>query len=72
MKVEVYAVGICHASACCPRTMPIGRVAEEVNRQHPTGVEPWQVSSDPTFSGGEPNPNPCSDDPERLHRLLAC
>lgn len=72
--VELYSIGITHASACAPKDMPREQVEEAANRLHPTRIESdWSISDDPTFSTGDPNPCPCNDHPEeRRHWLLVC
>ena len=81
-KVEMYTVGIVHASVCAPKDMPTDEILSQSNILHPvcpagykemTGCEPhgWAISED-GFRTGEPNPCPCNDNPERLHYLLVC
>lgn len=69
----VYKVGLMYLSVCHPRGMPLDDVLDQVNREHPTGLDHgWNISTDRTFSGGEPNPCTCNSDQDRMHRLLSC
>lgn len=69
----VYAIGIVHVSACAPKDQPRDEVLAAADRTHPTGLDHgWAFSEDDTFSGGEPNPCVCDQDPDRLHYLLVC
>lgn len=71
--VTVYAAGLCHASACAPKGTPVAEIERAANSAHPTGLDHgWRKSDNDTFSGGEPNPCACNDDPDRLHWLLEC
>ena len=70
--MRVYAVGICAASVCVEKDATPKEIEREVNARHPTGVTPWAMSEDATFKGGEPNPCPCPDEPDRVHYLLNC
>jgi hypothetical protein len=71
--VRVYSIGICYCSICIPKDMPIEDAVLQVNVLEPTGISSdWELSSDATFHGGEPNPVQCHDDPDRLHYLLDC
>lgn len=68
---EAYSVGLCAASVCT--NLPADEVAAEMNRQHPTGIaSKWELSKDPTFRTGQPNPNPCEDRRDCKHYLLCC
>ena len=71
-EVIVYTSGLVNCCACAPADMPAEDVEAAVNRQNPTGISSrWSVSDEP-FSGGEPNPSPCSDGPLKKHWLLSC
>lgn len=72
-SVVFYAVGICHASACCDSAVSVDDVLDAANRRWPTGLDHgWMISTDETFLSGEPNPCPCEQTPGRVHRLLEC
>jgi len=45
---------------------------EWANRLHPTGITPWHLSTNETFSDGEPNPCPCDLEQTFTHYLLNC
>lgn len=69
---EVYSLGIVCASVCTTLKDPKA-VSNTMNERHQTGIDSvWEVSEDPTFQGGEPNPCQCKDDPDRMHWLLNC
>lgn len=73
LAIVPYAVGMCCASACAPKSASPAQVAAAVNFVRPTGIESrWVISEDLTFEGGEPAPCPCNTDPERQHWLLEC
>ncbi len=73
MTIEVYAVGICAASACAEKDTPREEIERVVNNFAPTGIESrWAISEDGHFANGEPMPAPCNNDPERQHWLLNC
>jgi hypothetical protein len=67
---EPYGVGLCYASVCTD--LSDEEATARLNLTHPTGVTPWQVSDEPTFSGGEANPAPCSDSTTCRHVLFVC
>jgi hypothetical protein len=72
VSVDVYTVGLVHASVCTDLDDP-DEIAREVNAKHPTGISSaWKISDAPTFSGGQPNPCPCDRDPDRKHYLMVC
>jgi hypothetical protein len=72
-SVDVYSVGIVHASVCAPKAMPVNEVVAEANRRAPTGLDhEWILSREEQFSGGQSNPCLCDHDPERTHYLLDC
>ncbi len=73
-SVVVYGGGPICISVCAPKEMTVEEVAEQVNKQRPTGISSeWRVDKRPTFRGGKPNPCPCDMRPEiRLHWLLSC
>jgi hypothetical protein len=71
--VEMYAIGICHASVCCPETMAPDDLLDVVNGLHPTGLgHGWTFSTEKHFITGQSNPCPCERTSGRLHRLLVC
>ncbi len=66
----VYATGICSASVCS--SLPKREVASRMRREL-TGVGPWRLAKEKTFSGGEPNPCPCDQSPKtHKHYLFHC
>lgn len=67
--VNIYAEGIAYMSVCAPVGWEPGHVVAEACRLR--GAV-WQLSPDPTFRTGEPNPNPCNKDSQRVHYLLEC
>ena len=70
---NVYIWGLVHVSICGPKGAADEQVERAANRLHPTGLEHgWKLSKDPTFSGGQPNPCECDQDPDRRHWLLDC
>ena len=72
-EVEVYSVGICAASVCAPKEMPIEEVVRRVNICCPTGItSDWEKSSDPTFKNGQSHPCECESDRNRQHWLMVC
>lgn len=70
--VVCYCVGIVNASVCAPLDLAPNEVADEVNRQHPTGVGPWKISEEETFHTGQPHPCGCDVVEGRQHWLLSC
>jgi len=72
--VQVYSVGLVRASACAPADTTRDEIERVVNLEHPTGIgSRWQISEDSMFSGGEPMPAPCDQNPDgRRHWLLNC
>ena len=72
-KLEVYSLGLLHLSVC---TDAVDRKEIErlCNKHSPAGTEQgWLVSEEPTFKGGEPNPNPCNKGRKGfLHYLMVC
>jgi hypothetical protein len=71
-RVLIYALGPMACSACAPAQLTPEEVTAAVNRQEPTGISSvWQISNEPAFASGEPNPGPCDQDPgTRRHYLL--
>jgi hypothetical protein len=69
--VQIYAVGLCYASACAGADIDREQVERAVNYRYPTGVGPWHIADEP-FATGQPNPCPCNDVPNRQHWLLCC
>lgn len=67
---EAYAVGMLYASVCTNLTDE--EATRELNVAHWTGMTPWEISADPTFASGEPNPNPCEDRADCRHILFNC
>lgn len=74
MSVAVYSLGLVSCSVCAPREMTRDEVEAAVNVAEPTGISSeWRVSDEPTFSGGQPNPCPCEQQPEsHVHYLMHC
>lgn len=71
MTFHAYSVGIVCASVCT--TLSVDEATEQLNREHPTGLDHgWQVSDDPTFASGQPNPTPCERGGEAMHYLFNC
>ncbi len=72
--VILYAVGLLSCSACAPAALTPEEVTALVNQENPTGVDsPWQVSTEPSFTTGQPNPCPCNRSPStRMHYLMEC
>ena len=71
--ITPYAIGLCCASVCAPKTATIAGITDELNAQHPTGMaSDWQLSSDATFKTGGPNPGPCNASKDKLHYLFEC
>jgi hypothetical protein len=67
--VEIYTMGLCHASLCAPVEMS----REDVLRHAgPSGTSGGWVISDEPFADGAPNPSPCEREPGRQHWLLVC
>lgn len=70
-EFTAYAVGLCYASVCT--TLDDAEATRRLNIQYMTGVGDWQVSPDPTFRGGGPNPGPCDRWPDtHRHILFEC
>ena len=67
---NAYAMGVCCASVCT--NCDIEAATERLNLDHPTGVGPWKLSGDKTFSGGEPMPCECPGGDNRKHYLFEC
>ncbi len=73
MNVHIYSVGFVALSVCHPTNMNVDEVTDYVNQKHPTGLDHgWFPSTDETFATGEPQPGPCEQDPQRIHRLYNC
>jgi hypothetical protein len=71
-EFEVYGHGLCCLSVCTNLTDTV-EIERRANAENPTGLDHgWTISTDPTFSGGEPMPGPCSRHPGRQHYLLKC
>ena len=71
-EFTAYAIGFVSASVCS--SLPIEETTERLNAEHPTGISSrWQLSDEPTFSGGEPNPCACNRWPDtHKHYLFEC
>jgi hypothetical protein len=66
----VYSIGIVHASVCSD--LPKNKIAERMNREHPTGItSKWQVS-DEDFKDGTKNGSKCPDHENNRHWLMVC
>jgi hypothetical protein len=67
---EVYAEGLCYASVCS--SLPQSEVELRMQQREPGTTLGWRLAEEP-FRTGEPNPCPCSDNPEtHKHYLFAC
>lgn len=68
----LYSFGLCCACVCT--TLTPEEALTRLNREHPTGISnDWQLSKDPTFASGDPNPCPCNSHPEtHKHYLFEC
>ena len=72
-RAVAYRVGLCMASVCAPKRMPIEEVEAHVNADHPTGISSsWRLDDAESFRNGSPNPCPCEQDSGRVHWLLSC
>ena len=72
-KVTIYSNGIVHCSVCVhDAEMSRKEIEAEVNRQNPSGISLWTISSEKCFADGSSNPKPCECEPERLHYLMVC
>ena len=40
-EINIYGVGLCYASVCAPKDMPVEEIERQLNEAHPTGVGPW-------------------------------
>lgn len=70
-EFEAYNVGIVNASVCT--SLPLKEATKRLNEEHPTGISSqWSKSESKTFSGGEPNPCKCKDNPKNKHWLFSC
>lgn len=70
-EFDAYVVGPVYASVCT--SLSDEEATRRLNAEHPTGIaSAWAVSSDATFSGGQPNPCPCPQYPGNRHVLFSC
>jgi hypothetical protein len=69
MKADIYSIGIVHCSVCVPEDATPEDVTYFVNATPPHS---WEISKEPFFAGGAPNPCPCNSGPGRLHYLMVC
>jgi hypothetical protein len=70
---KAYSVGLVSASVCT--NLPIEQATDQLNTEHPTGLESqWHLSEDKFFSDGEiANGSPCPDNPTtHKHYLFNC
>lgn len=73
MKIHVYSIGLCAASVCAPKEMPLDQITKQLNELHPTGMDnDWEKDPAPQFRQGGTNPCVCEKDPERMHYLFTC
>lgn len=59
---------------CAPASFTDEEVEEFANRERPTGIDSrWTIrrTGDPALNG-DPERNPCADDPENVHIMLDC
>lgn len=71
MEFETYSVGIVSASVCT--SLSVDEAAKRLNVEQPTGISSkWSLSTDKTFSGGEPNGCDCPDHRGNKHYLFNC
>ena len=70
--VDIYAVGLCSMSLCAPKDMSKTNIELEANKQHPTGVSPWQIAEEETFADGTEMPKVRERHKDHLHWLLHC
>lgn len=70
--LTVYSNGLVHCSVCT--NAPKKEVEPTVNEHNPTGLDSgWKISTDKTFSSGEPNPATCEQKPKtHKHYLMVC
>lgn len=74
-EVTFIGVGIACLSICVPADYTPEQIEEAANTTYPTGLESggrWELSDDPTFSGGQTNPCDCERGPSHRHYLLNC
>ena len=62
--------GLVYASVCT--SLPREEATQRLNVELPTGVGPWHPAPDAFFAGGQTNPCPCEQVPERTHYLYSC
>lgn len=66
---QIYAEGILALSMCTNATNE--EATAFVNDVRPTGLDtPWSISDDTAFSGGEPHPGACEENPDTHRHLL--
>jgi hypothetical protein len=71
--VQLYAAGLCYASACAPADMPREEVERRVRAMDDAGTSHgWTISTDEKFQSGHANPCPCDQVSDRTHWLLCC
>jgi hypothetical protein len=73
-NIQVYSIGLCNLSVCALKDISIEEITEEINKEHPTGLNHgWTFSDHDTFGDGTAMPCPCDTDPEtRKHYLFNC
>lgn len=73
-KVEVYSIGPCYLSVCAENEVSIKEITEQVNQEHPTGLNHgWKLSKKAAFLDGTDMPCPCDRHSEtRKHYLFNC
>lgn len=72
--IHVYSVGLCNLSVCALKDIPIEKITEKVNQEHPTGLSnEWALSKRKQFADGTKMPCPCDTHPKtRRHYLFNC
>lgn len=72
-RTQIIGEGLFYLTACAPIEMTGDDVEREVRSQAIAGTSRgWRLSDDETFSGGQPNPCVCDQDPSRKHWLFDC
>lgn len=64
-----YTMGLAYASVCT--SLDDDAATARLNREYPTGVATWIVSTDSHFADGiNTNPCPCHDQPDTHRHIL--
>ena len=74
--LAVYSHGMFHLSICTNITDRV-EIVRRVNEDTPAGTMEsglkWEISEEPTFKGGQPNPTICDEGREDfMHYLMVC